>query len=95
MQALDLVNYATFIELPGSASSSPRDFLRRDLFDDGAQLLDACEKTGLSIGGVMRLREEHMTSPERARAGMARVVEVMREETTVPLAHPSARSAAF
>ena len=88
VQALDLVNYATFIELPGSASSLTPGLSVPDLFDDGAQLLDACGELGLSIGGVMRLREERMTSPERAQANMRRVIEVMREETTQPLANP-------
>ena len=88
VQALDLVNYATFIELPGSASSLTPGLSVPDLFDDGAQLLEACSELGLSIGGVMRLREERMTSPERAHANMRRVIEVMREETTQPLANP-------
>lgn len=88
VQALDLVNYATFIELPGSASALAPGLSVPDLFDDGAQLLEACQELNLSLGGVMRLREERMTSPEHASAHMQRVIEVMRSETSAPLAHP-------
>lgn len=88
VRALDLVNYATFIELPGSASSLGPGMSVADLFDDAAQLLDACETRGLTIGQLMREREELMVGPERARVHMERVIEVMQEETTVPLDAP-------
>lgn len=41
-----------------------------------------------TIGTVMRLREEALIGPEAAAAAMARVLEVMRAETTDPLTHP-------
>lgn len=88
IQSLDMVNYATFIELPGSASSLAPGVSVPELFDDGTQLLDACTSYGLTIGGVMRLREERMTGIERAAAQMKRVIEVMRSETTATLHTP-------
>ena len=88
VRALAPVDFATFISVPGSASSVSPGVTAEELFDDGAQLLDACAERGLSIGGVMRLREERLTGTERAEASMRRVIEVMREETTAPIAHP-------
>lgn len=41
-----------------------------------------------TIGTVMRLREEALIGREAAAAAMGRVLEVMRAETTDPLAHP-------
>ena len=88
VRALDLVNYATFIELPGSVSTLGPGVSVPDLFDDAAQLLAASAERDLGIGAVMRLREELMTSPDIARRQMDRVIEVMRSETTAPLEHP-------
>lgn len=88
IQSLDMVNYATFIEVPGSASSLAPGISVPELFDDGEQLLDACSTYGLSIGGVMRMREGRMVGTERADAQMKRVIEVMRSETTATLREP-------
>lgn len=88
VKALDLVTYATFIELPGSAASLGPGVSVPDLFDDAEQLLNACREHGASIGKVMRVREEMISHKEAARAHMHRVVEVMRDETTAPLEHP-------
>ena len=81
------VSFATFISVPGSAVAPG--VTAAELFDDGAQLLDACAERGLSIGGVMELRERGLTGAERAAASMRRVVEVMREETSAPIAAPA------
>lgn len=81
------VSFATFISVPGSAVAPG--VTAAELFDDGAQLLDACAERGLSIGGVMRLRELGLTGEERAEASMRRVIEVMREETSAPIAAPA------
>ncbi len=89
VRGLEHVDYATFISLAGAGSAVAPGVTAEELFDDGAQLLDACEERGLSIGGVMRVREEALTGSEHASAAMRRVMEVMREETTVPLAHPA------
>ena len=80
------VSFATFISVPGSAVAPG--VTATELFDDGAQLLAACAERGLTIGGVMRLREEGLTGAERAEASMRRVIEVMREETSAPIAEP-------
>lgn len=81
------VSFATFISVPGSAVAPG--VTAAELFDDGAQLLDACADRGLSIGGVMELRERGLTGAERAAASMRRVIEVMREETSAPIAAPA------
>lgn len=88
VRALDLVNYATFIELPGSVTALGPGISVPDLFDDAEQLLAACRKLNMNIGGVMRVREERMVGAERAAANMRRVIEVMRDETTATLAQP-------
>ena len=46
LRKLDNVDYATFIELPGSASSLSPGVSAKEIFDDGEQLLDACEELG-------------------------------------------------
>ena len=81
------VSFATFISVPGSAVAPG--VTAAELFDDGAQLLEACTERGLSIGGVMELRERGLTGAERAAASMRRVIEVMREETSAPIAAPA------
>ena len=81
------VSFATFISVPGSAVAPG--VTAAELFDDGAQLLEACAERGLSIGGVMELRERGLTGAERAAASMRRVIEVMREETSTPIAAPA------
>lgn len=81
------VSFATFISVPGSAVAPG--VTAAELFDDGAQLLEACAERGLSIGGVMELRERGLTGAERAAASMRRVIEVMREETSAPIAAPA------
>lgn len=89
LKNLDHVDFATFIELPGSASSLSPGVSTPELFDDGAQLLDACRERNMSIGAVMELREHRLIGEERARASMARTLDVMREETSAPLANPT------
>ena len=88
LRKLDNVDYATFIELPGSASSLSPGVSAKEIFDDGEQLLDACEELGLSIGAVMAVREARLTGEAHAVAAMRRVLDVMREETTAPISNP-------
>lgn len=88
VRALDLVNYATFIELPGSVTALGPGISVPDLFDDADQLLAACRELNMNIGDVMRVREERMVGADRAAANMRRVIEVMRDETTATLAQP-------
>ena len=80
VRALRDVSFATFIMVPGSASATAPGVTAEELFDDGEQLLGACTEHGLSIGGVMELRERGLTG---------RVIEVMREETSAPIAAPA------
>ena len=88
LRKLDNVDYATFIELPGSASSLSPGVSAKEIFDDGEQLLDACTELGLNIGAVMAVREARLTGEAHAIAAMRRVLDVMREETTAPIANP-------
>ena len=87
IRRLPSVDYATFISLTGG-SLVPPGVSAEELFDDGAQLLAACSELGLSIGGVMRVREARLIGERAADDGMRRVIEVMREETADPIAHP-------
>lgn len=88
VRGLDNVDYATFIELPGSASALSPGVTAEEIFDDGAQLLEACDELGLNIGAVMAVREARLTSEQAAVASMRRVLAVMRDETTTPLNDP-------
>ena len=88
VRGLDNVVNATYITVPGAGVSVGPGMTATELFDNGAQLLEACEERGLSIGGVMRVREAGLTGAERAEVAMARVIEVMRDETAAPLEHP-------
>ena len=47
LRKLDNVDYATFIELPGSASSLSPGVSAKEIFDDGEQLLDACNRVAV------------------------------------------------
>ena len=60
----------------------------KEIFDDGEQMLDACAELGLNIGAVMAVREARLTGEAHAIAAMRRVLDVMREETTAPIANP-------
>ena len=71
LRKLDNVDYATFIELPGSASSLSPGVSAKEIFDDGEQLLDACAELGLNIGAVMAVREARLTGEAHAVAAMA------------------------
>ena len=88
VRGLDNVDYATFIELPGSASKLSPGVSAEEIFDDGAQLLEACADLGLNIGAVMAVREARLTSEEHAVAAMREVLTVMKEETSSPIEKP-------
>ena len=45
-------------------------------------------RAGVSIGTLMRLREADLRGPAEAERLMARVLDVMRQETSEPIAHP-------
>ena len=88
VRALRDVSFATFISVPGSTSATAPGVSTRELFDDGEQLLEACAERGLTIGGVMELREGTLVGETRAAESMRRVIEVMRAETSEPLSAP-------
>ena len=98
LRTLDHVDYATFIEMPGTASAAAGTatgggalgpgMTAEEIFDNGAQLLEACAELEMDIGGVMALREVRMSGEAASAARMARVIEVMRQETREPLENP-------
>ena len=88
VRKLDNVNYATFIKLPGSASQLSPGVTAEELFDDGAQLLDACADLNMNIGAVMAVREARLIGEKRTCAAMRRVLDVMRDETSAPIINP-------
>ncbi len=88
VRGLENVDYATFISLSGAGAIVGPGVTAEELFDDGEQMLDACEELGLSIGGVMRTREQMLIGAERAEREMRRVLAVMRQETSEPIAEP-------
>ena len=88
VRKLDHVGYATFIQLPGSSASLAPGVSATELFDDGAQLLDACRELHMNIGAVMMIREARLTGEDRAVHAMERVLAVMKDETASPIAHP-------
>lgn len=94
LRKLDNVDYATFIELPGSASSLSPGVSAKEIFDDGEQLLDACEELGLSIGAVMAVREARLTGEAHAVAPCAACSTSCAKRPQPPFPIHSARSAA-
>ncbi len=88
LRKLDNVDYATFIELPVSASSLSPGVSAKEIFDDGEQLLDACAELGLNIGALWPCARRVSTGEAHAIAAMRRVLDVMREETTAPIVNP-------
>ena len=95
VQELGVVDHATYIKLPGSASTLSPGVSTKELFDDGQQLLQACEDMGLTIGGVMAERERRLLGAEHSTASMKRVLEVMKCETTSPIASPRSSLGGF
>lgn len=84
------IRTATFVRVPGAAPvapgvTSPAGDVR---FKTGGELLALCRERGAGIGAVMRCREEGLSGAARAAEKMARVIQVMREETTTPVEHP-------
>ena len=88
VRKLEPVDNATFIELPGTSSSLAPGVSTPEMFDDGAQLLAACDKLKMNIGAVMAVREASLIGEDRCVASMRRVLAVMREETTNPISNP-------
>ncbi|SES91174.1 L-serine dehydratase [Olsenella sp. KH3B4] len=91
--ATEHVEFASQVNVPGAAGAAEP--VESGLsFASGSQLLAACGARQLSIGELMRAREAELAgdvggslSPD---AAMARVLEVMRSETTEAITRPKA-----
>ncbi len=88
VRKLEHIDYATFIELPGSSSQLGPGVSAEELFDDGEQLLCACDDLGMNIGAVMAVREARLIGEERTVEAMKRVLDIMKSETHTPIEHP-------
>jgi L-serine dehydratase len=86
--ALDAVTYATFVQVPGSGAQLPPGRTAEELFDNGAQMVEACHELSCSVGELMERREWRLGGRWRADQQMARVIEVMRQETSAPIRDP-------
>ena len=73
------VSYAAQVSIPGAAPQVTNDVLS-GAFDNGADLLARCSKTGASIGQIMRQREKDLRPDADVDAEMAHVLEIMRDE---------------
>lgn len=78
---------ACSVAIPGASRVSPDATLRMS-FSTGAELLAACDREGLGIGEVTRLRERELCDGEDVDAQMTRVLSVMRDEATSPIHDP-------
>lgn len=100
-RSLGHVRFAAKIEIPGT-SPVPAETALAHGFETGAELLRAAEALGegdarpgrgagrgpAAIGRLMRAREAELQGAEAADAGMRRVLEAMRDETSAPLESP-------
>lgn len=73
------VSYAAQVSIPGAAPQVTNDVLS-GAFDNGADLLARCSKTGASIGQIMCQREKGLRPDADIDAEMAHVLEIMRDE---------------
>lgn len=89
VRALDLVDYASFVEVPGSSyAQSPNATNNEFMFSSGAELLNLCHKHKATIGTIMATREHTFMDDEAMHAAMQRVIKVMHQETTAPIDNP-------
>lgn len=95
VRKLHLVDYATFVEVPGTNSTPLTPVSQTELFDSVAQLLDACHELNVTIGGVMRKRESHFASTQAIRRSIECVLAIMKDETSMPLTHPQPSLGSF
>lgn len=82
------VEVATLIRVPGALCAPEADDTPFE-FSDAAGLLALCEREGLSLGDVMRKREEALSGAEGAWAVMDRVAGVMLASSSEPLGRPA------
>lgn len=89
VKSLDLVDYATFIEVPGSAApSSSHSASNPYLFSSAQELLSLCEAQSVNIGKIMTERECYLYGKEATTHTIRKVIQVMKEETSDPLLNP-------
>ncbi len=86
LRGFEFVRTATLIHIPGAGR--PATGGAEDDITSGTQLLAACASAGCGIGALTRRREEALIGASAAQSSMARVIEVMREETTRPIKDP-------
>lgn len=82
------VQVATLIRMPGTTRVSAHDSISSD-FSNAQELLDKCTGEGALIGDIARKREQELLGEAEAHDAMARVIDVMRRETSEPIAHPA------
>ena len=90
IRGIDNVLEASVVEVPGASGVAPDTRLAMG-FDTGAALLALCASHSLSIGSVMRERELELAGKGAEKCvddAMARVIEVMREETASTIEMP-------
>ena len=88
LRSLPLVETATFIRVPGSATALAPGVTVPELIEDARGLEATCRERGLTIGGVMRVREERLQGADLADEQMAKVLRVMREEVRASIERP-------
>ena len=81
------ISFASLVNIPGASQAAPDAVLPHG-FETGAQLLRACATEDLSIGQIMRERELELEPSADVDARMAKIIEVMREETVRPIEKP-------
>lgn len=88
LRKIALVDYVATIEVPGASAPLLSATDAPEFFTSGKQLLEAAKTLHATIGSVMRQREEHLTTKDATSKNINRVLDVMREETTEPIANP-------
>lgn len=95
VRALNLVDYASFIEVPGSSKPLSSSTSNSCLFATAEELLALCNTRNKSIGAIMAEREISLIGKEQASRAMKRVLDVMKQETTTPLTNPQSSLGGF
>lgn len=94
LREIDHVSFASQVNVPGAAPMiATEDVELPYSFGSGADLLALVEKSGLTIGELMRARELGLAATQglgvsEVDAALRRVLEVMRDETVEAIRHP-------
>ena len=84
VRSLDLVDYASFIEVPGTEPFQHSQESNPYLFTNANELLSLCQKNNLSIGSTMMRREQILTNETFCFERMRYVVQTMKEANRLP-----------